>query len=99
MRAFEFDGNNIVINCIRFKKILNDFYYSCFPLKVKFVSRKRLHFFLTFFLSKSFFAISKILVSWFLWLTEFDGIRIGGRNVNNVRYADDMVLIADWEKS
>ena len=31
-------------------------------------------------------------------LAELDGIRIGGRNVNNVRYADDMVLITDSEE-
>ena len=30
-------------------------------------------------------------------LAELDGIKIGGRNTNNVRYADDMVLIADSE--
>ena len=28
-------------------------------------------------------------------LAELDGIKIGGRNVNNIRSADDMVLIAD----
>ena len=31
-------------------------------------------------------------------LAEFDSIKIGGRNVNNIRYADDMVLIADSEE-
>ena len=31
-------------------------------------------------------------------LTELDGIKIGGRNVNNIRYADDMVLLADTEE-
>ena len=31
-------------------------------------------------------------------LAELDGIKIGGRNVNNIRYADDMVLIADSEE-
>ena len=30
-------------------------------------------------------------------LEEMDGIRMGGRNVNNIRYADDTVLIADSE--
>ena len=26
---------------------------------------------------------------------ELDGISVGGRNINNIRYADDTVLIAD----
>ena len=30
-------------------------------------------------------------------LAEVEGVSIGGRNVNNIRYADDMVLIADSE--
>ena len=38
----ELDGNNIDINCEKFMKILNDFYCSCFPLKIKFVSSNRL---------------------------------------------------------
>jgi len=28
---------------------------------------------------------------------ELDGIRVGGVNINNVRYADDTTLIADSE--
>ena len=28
-------------------------------------------------------------------MTECDGVRTGGKNVNNIRYADDMVLVAD----
>ena len=28
-------------------------------------------------------------------LMELDGISVGGRNINNIRYADDTVLIAD----
>ena len=31
-------------------------------------------------------------------LDDLEGISIGGRNVNNIRYADDTVLIADSEK-
>ena len=31
-------------------------------------------------------------------LRDMDGTRIGGRNLNNIRYADDMVLIADSEE-
>ena len=31
-------------------------------------------------------------------LAELDGIKVGGRNVSNIRYADDMVLIADTEE-
>ena len=31
-------------------------------------------------------------------LKDLEGISVGGRNVNNVRYADDTVLIADSEK-
>ena len=31
-------------------------------------------------------------------LEDLEGISIGGRNVNNIRYADDTVLIADSEK-
>ena len=31
-------------------------------------------------------------------LAELEGISIGGRNINNIRYADDMVLIADSEE-
>ena len=31
-------------------------------------------------------------------LKDLEGISAGGRNVNNVRYADDTVLIADSEK-
>ena len=31
-------------------------------------------------------------------LDELDGINIGGRNINNVRNADDIVLIADSEE-
>ena len=31
-------------------------------------------------------------------LEDLEGISVGGRNVNNVRYADDTVLIADSEK-
>ena len=31
-------------------------------------------------------------------ITELDGIKIGGRNINNIRYADDMVLLADTEE-
>ena len=38
----ELDGNNIDMNCVKFIKIVNDFYCHCFPLKVKFLSRKRL---------------------------------------------------------
>ena len=30
-------------------------------------------------------------------LTELEGIKFGGRNLNNIRYADDTVLIADSE--
>ena len=30
-------------------------------------------------------------------LVECEGVRIGGKNINNIRYADDMVLIADSE--
>ena len=29
---------------------------------------------------------------------ELDGIKIGGKNINNIRYADDMVMIADTEE-
>ena len=29
---------------------------------------------------------------------EEDGIRVGGKNINNIRYADDTVLIADSEE-
>ena len=29
---------------------------------------------------------------------ELDGIKFGGRNLNNIRYADDTVLIADTEE-
>ena len=28
-------------------------------------------------------------------LTELEGIKVGGRNVNNIRYADDTVLLAE----
>ena len=31
-------------------------------------------------------------------LAELDGIKFGGRNINNIRYADDTVLIADSEE-
>ena len=31
-------------------------------------------------------------------LMELDGIKFGGRNLNNIRYADDTVLIADTEE-
>ena len=31
-------------------------------------------------------------------LEELDGVRVGGVNVNNIRYADDTVLIADSEE-
>ena len=31
-------------------------------------------------------------------LEDLEGISIGGRKVNNIRYADDTVLIADSEK-
>ena len=31
-------------------------------------------------------------------LDECDGIKIGGKNINNIRYADDMVMIADTEE-
>lgn len=31
-------------------------------------------------------------------LEDMDGILIGGRNVNNIRYADDTVLLADTEE-
>ena len=31
-------------------------------------------------------------------LVECEGVRIGGKNVNNIGYADDMVLIADSEE-
>ena len=30
-------------------------------------------------------------------LAEVEGVRIGGKNLNNIRYADDMVMIADSE--
>lgn len=30
-------------------------------------------------------------------IEELEGIRVGGRNINNIRYADDTVLIADSE--
>ena len=30
-------------------------------------------------------------------LKDMEGVRIGGRNLNNIRYADDMVMIADSE--
>ena len=31
-------------------------------------------------------------------LAELDGIKIEGQNVNNIRYADDIVLLADTEE-
>lgn len=31
-------------------------------------------------------------------LRECEGVKIGGKNINNIRYADDMVLIADTEE-
>ena len=31
-------------------------------------------------------------------LGEYEGLRVGGRNINNIRYADDTVLIADSEE-
>ena len=31
-------------------------------------------------------------------LEQLDGIKIGGRNINNIRYADDTVLLADTEE-
>ena len=30
-------------------------------------------------------------------LEDVEGIKIGSRNINNIRYADDTVLIADTE--
>ena len=32
-------------------------------------------------------------------LRNLEGINVGGRNVNNIRYADDTVLIEDSEES
>jgi len=32
-------------------------------------------------------------------LSDYDGIKFGGRNINNVRYADDTALIADSEEN
>ena len=29
---------------------------------------------------------------------ENEGIRVGGKNINNIRYADDAVLMADLEE-
>ena len=31
-------------------------------------------------------------------MEQLDGIKIGGRNINNIRYADDTVLLADTEE-
>ena len=31
-------------------------------------------------------------------LNEHQGVKVGGNNINNLRYADDMVLIADSEQ-
>ena len=31
-------------------------------------------------------------------LAEYEGVKIGGRNINNIRYADDMVMIADSQE-
>ena len=31
-------------------------------------------------------------------LEDVEGIKIGGRNINNIRYADDTVLISDSEE-
>ena len=31
-------------------------------------------------------------------MSELPGIRIGGRNINNIRYADDMVMMAETEE-
>ena len=31
-------------------------------------------------------------------MRDMEGVRIGGKNVNNIRYADDMVLVADTEE-
>ena len=31
-------------------------------------------------------------------LAECEGVKIGGKNINNIRYADDMVMIADSEE-
>ena len=31
-------------------------------------------------------------------LTELEGIRLNGYNINNIRYADDTILIADSEE-
>ena len=31
-------------------------------------------------------------------LREMDGVRMGGKNINNIRYADDMVMIAETEE-
>ena len=30
---------------------------------------------------------------------EFEGLRVGGRNMNYIRYADDTVFVADSEKN
>ena len=31
-------------------------------------------------------------------IKELEGIRLNGYNINNIRYADDMVFVADSEK-
>ena len=34
----------------------------------------------------------------FRQIDEFPGVKIGGRNINNIRYADDTVLLAETEE-
>lgn len=31
-------------------------------------------------------------------IAEFEGIKVGGMNINNIRYADDTVLIVESEE-
>ena len=50
-------------------------------------------------LSLSFFNSYAEHIMWNAWLDEAQaGIRIAGRNINNVRYADDTILMAESEE-
>ena len=49
--------------------------------------------------SKCLFSLYAEYIMWNAWLDEAQaGIKISGRNINNLRYADDTTLMAESEE-